>query len=435
MAVVHVHIEHPTARSRYVIKQLIERMLGWPLEFVNSTADLAALKGPRLVYGQTPVEGAFHIHPHGLLEDEGIGKVDPKVSAFLGVPILFPSDLGDLPYDLFAGAFFLLTAYEECSGIGLDEHGRPLSKELHSVRHGYVHRPVVDEWALQLAKHWKAKDPNLPVPDRKYEHVVTVDLDNGFMYRGREWWRTVGSAVRDLLNARWTNVIERFHVLRGKQKDPYDVYQELRKEFAEVSDRTIFFVLTAPRSEWAHAVPVSDPSYAGRLKELSEWAEIGLHPSYRNMLNSELIAKEKKVLQEALGKVVTLSRHHFLRITVPDSFPQLVRNGFVEDHTMGLHDTLGFRVGTCTPYVWFDLNEQKELPITIHPFCVMDNTLRNKLKLDPDAAVHEATELIKRVRDVQGTFIGLWHESFLSDHGDHRGWGSAIRRIINNARS
>ena len=46
MAVVHVHIEHPTARSRYVIKQLIERMLGWPLEFVNSTADLAALKGP-----------------------------------------------------------------------------------------------------------------------------------------------------------------------------------------------------------------------------------------------------------------------------------------------------------------------------------------------------------------------------------------------------
>ena len=72
MAVVHVHIEHPTARSRYVIKQLIERMLGCQVEFVNSTAELAALKGPTLIYGPTPVEGAFHIHPNGFLESEGI---------------------------------------------------------------------------------------------------------------------------------------------------------------------------------------------------------------------------------------------------------------------------------------------------------------------------------------------------------------------------
>ncbi len=435
MAMVHVHIEHPTVRSRYAIEQLIERMLGWHLEFVNSTAELAALKGPRLVYGSMPVEGAFHILPQGLLEREGTEKVDPEVSAFQDVPVLFPSQFGDLPYDLFAGAFFLLTGYDECSGVGQDEHGRPLSKELHSVRHGYIHRPVIDEWALQLAKHWKAKDPNVPDPVRKYEHVVTVDLDNGFMYRGREWWRTVGSAARDLLNGRFTNVLERFRVLRGKQKDPYDIYQELKPELAEVSDRTIFFVLTAPRSEWDHAVPVSDPSYAQRLKELSDWAEIGLHPSYWNKKNNELLTQEKDVLQKALDKGITLSRHHFLRITVPDSFPQLVRNGFVEDHTMGLHDTLGFRVGTCTPYAWFDLNEQKELPMIIHPFCVMDNTLRNKLELDPDTAVREATELIRRVRGVQGTFTGLWHESFLSDHGEYLGWGTAIRQIMNNARS
>ena len=84
---------------------------------------------------------------------------------------MFPTDLGDLPYDLFAGAFFLITAYEECSGVGLDEHGRPLSKELHSGRHGYVHRPVVDEWVLQLVEHWKVMDPDLPDPIRNYKQV------------------------------------------------------------------------------------------------------------------------------------------------------------------------------------------------------------------------------------------------------------------------
>lgn len=435
MALVRVYIERPSARSRYAISQVVERMLGWRVEFVDTIVEITNSEVPLLVYGRIPVNGAFHVYPQGSLDVDEIEELDPPVGSVNGVPVLFPAQKGDLKYDLFAGAFYLLTCYQEFSGVRLDEHQRPISKDLHCVRHGYVHRPVIDEWSLQLAAQWKAMDPRVPDPIRKYKQVVTMDLDNGFKYRGREWWRTAGSLVRDMLNGSYSNVSERFRVLKGDQQDPYDIYGTLKDELSEVSDRTIFFVLTAPRSKWDHAVPVTYVPYAERLKGLSHWAEVGLHPSYKEKFDEQLLRREKIDLQLAVGQTVKLSRHHFLRITVPDSFPRLVNEGFTEDHTMGLHDTPGFRVGTCTPFKWYDLSTEKELPIMVHPFCVMDNTLRNKMKLNPDEAVEHVTELIQHVRDVDGTFSGLWHESFLSDHGEYEGWGKAIRRIMTNAKA
>jgi len=100
---------------------------------------------------------------------------------------------------------------------------------------------------------------------------------------------------------------------------------------------------------------------------------------------------------------------------------------------MGCHDRLGFRAGTCTPYAWYDLERERATALIIHPFAVMDNTLREKLKLDPDAAVEAARAIIDSVKRVRGTFTGLWHESFLSSSASNRAWRLAILRIIREA--
>ena len=64
----------------------------------------------------------------------------------------------------------------------------------------------------------------------------------------------------------------------------------------------------------------------------------------------------------------------------------------------------------------------------------MDNTLRNKLKLTPAEGVQAAKWMVDKVRAVQGTFIGLWHESFLSDHLEAKGWRDAIKEITQYAK-
>lgn len=270
-------MEQPGPRARYAAQQLLGTMLGWQLSWADDRAALAVADGPRLVYGESPVEGAFHVKPCGYLDARKAGSTDPLVVEIDGTPALFPVEGGDLGFDPFAAAFFLLARVEEWSTLPMDEHGRPLSVSLHAVRHGYVHRPVVDEWALLLADRWRAKDARVPSAKRAYRQVATIDLDNGFKYLGRPIWRTLGSWTRDLIRGDWPAVQERWRVLQGDAPDPYLLDDEVLDAFGSSAARSIAFILASDRGKWDHAVPVEDHAYAAYLRSLATRMEIGLH--------------------------------------------------------------------------------------------------------------------------------------------------------------
>lgn len=413
---------------------MLEGMLGWNVRWVPDAKEFAAAEGPRLCYGLHVFEGAFHIVPAGLLNEEGVRKLEPELRELDAIPVLFPVQGGHLPFDPFAAAFFHLTRYEELSGLPDDALGRPLAGRMHASRHAYLHRPVVDEWALLLARTWQRFDTRVPAPQRSYRFVNTIDLDNGFKYLGRPLWRSLGSMARDVFRGAWSELPARLFVLVGQRPDPFDIYDELRQRLSEGAARTVFFVLTAPRGPMDHAVPVEYSAYSERLRALATWAEVGLHPSYNSSEDPRLTATEKERLSSLLGKSVSLSRQHFLRFKLPDTYRELEKNGIGEEHSMGTHEQLGFRAGTCTPFPWFDVLDDRATGLIVHPFAVMDNTLRHKLQLTPDQAVAAAAVLIEQVKAVEGTFTGLWHESFLSRSAEDAPWRDAILRIIQLAR-
>lgn len=431
---INVHLERSSPRARYAVQEVLGTMLGWTVNWEDDRVRFEALTGPRLVYGIHAVPGAFHVLPVDLLGQQGLHPLDPEVKIQDGLPLLFPVTGGDLPFDPFAASFYLLSRYEEALGVGQDPHGRPVAGQLHGARHAYLERPVVDEWALLLATRWRLLDPALPPPQRRYRLVNTVDLDNGFKYLGRPLWRTLGSMFRDAIHGEWRLLPQRLRVLSGSERDPYDIYAELQEPLSQGAEQVLFFVLSAARSAWDHAVPLSFGPYAGRIRGISAWAEVGLHPSYKSSERPGLTAHESLALQSVTGKPVRCTRQHFLRMRSPGTYRELERLGVQDEYSMGFHEQLGFRAGTCTPYRWYDLGEERCTALRIHPFSVMDNTLITKLKLGPDAALAEASRVIARVKAVNGTFIGLWHESFLA-HGDANApWREAILRIIQQAR-
>lgn len=427
-------MERPTPRARYAIQEVLGTMLGWEVLWVDGLEELGRQEGPKLLYGRGHVRGAFLVRPAGLLEEEGVRGSDPGVIVRNGLPLLFPIEGGHLPFDPFSAAFFLLTRYEELAGVKRDVHGRPVAQALHGGRHAYLRRPVVDEWALLLASEWAAMDRALPDPVRTYRAVQTVDLDNGFKYLGRPPWRTVGALARDVLRMEWEEVPRRMRVLAGSEPDPFDIYRDLERVLAPLADRVLFFVLAGERGRHDHAVPLSDRSYADRLRGLSAWAEVGVHPSYHSSDRPWLIARETEALGAVIGRPVTLTRQHFLRMRLPDTYREVERLGMKEEHGMGFHEEPGFRAGTCTPYTWYDVPAERTTDLRVHPFTVMDNTLGNKLRLAPGRAIEVAGELIGRVKAVNGTFTGLWHESFLAHGEKARPWREAILRIIQLAR-
>jgi hypothetical protein len=425
-----IWLEHANPRARYAAKQLFEGMLGWPVRWAEDSEDLRPAEGPCLAYAQAAPDGAFHMMPCGWLSKLDREPIEPETLDLADAKALFPIQGGQLPFDPLAAAFYLLARYEEWVGLPADAHGRPATAAMHAARHGYLQLPVVDEWALLVARKWRALDSRVPIPERRYSQMVTVDLDNGFKYLGREAWRSAAGLVRDALRARWHEAKERLMVLAGREPDPFMLDEEVLACFSYSAQRSIAFVLAAARGPLDHAVPVSDKRYAEYLRGLSQRMELGLHPSYGSSETAGLMQAEHDALVDAVCLPVASSRQHFLRTRLPSTFREAIALGMREEHSMGCHDQIGFRAGTCTPYEWYDLDREEATRLIIHPFAVMDNTLRMKLALAPEDAVARVMPMIAATRKVDGRFTGLWHESFLASSGEALAWRKAILRIV-----
>jgi hypothetical protein len=434
MTDIHVHIERPSPRARYIVRHLLGRMTGWEMLEVEDVETFRGIHGPKLVYGTKPVSGAFHIVPEGLLDRHGTALLDPITGTWGTLPVLFPVDQGRLPFDPFSAAFFLLSRYEEVAPIARDAHGRPVTQTLHSARNGYLQRPIVDEWLIALAEHWRTSDPRLPALKRTYSQVATLDVDNGAMYTGREWWRSIGGAARDLLRGRAGRVSDRIATLMGRREDPYAVHGAFAEMARRHGARAIVNFLVARRGRFDHAVSAAHASMRACIRSMDRQVEVGIHPSYGSSDRLGMIAAQKSALENIIGHAVTVSRQHFLRFRSPTTFRELERLGIREEHSMGMPDNIGFRAGTCTPYPFYDLGSEEETSLMIHPFTVMDSALAYGMRLAPGAAVVAAQRMADAVRRVGGTFISVWHERFLSGYGDEAGWDQVAERVMNHAR-
>jgi hypothetical protein len=433
MARIHYHIERPGPRSRYILEHVLGRMAGWSVEEVTDPVAFNRADGPKLFYGHGNPGDAFHVVPFGLLELEGMEGNDPPMGKLDGSPVLFPN-AGDPGFDVFAASFFLLSRQEEYGPIPRDEHGRPRTEALHAARHGYLQRPVVDEWLHHLADVWRKRDPRLPELQRRYQQVATLDADNGAMYLGKPLWRTLGGAARDLLRGRFGRVARRASVLAGVRPDPYAVHARFLELVEHNGAQAIINFLVAPYGKHDHAIDPGHRQMRACMQAMAGRAEAGLHPGYSSSDRPGEIAGQKQRLEALLGKPVQRSRQHFLRFRLPDTYRTLEELGIREEHSMGLADRPGFRAGTCTPFPFYDLATERCTNLMVHPFSVMDSALCYKMHLSPEQALEAACGVAEAVRAVQGTFISVWHERFLSDYGDEAGWGGVAGAVLGHAK-
>jgi hypothetical protein len=101
---------------------------------------------------------------------------------------------------------------------------------------------------------------------------------------------------------------------------------------------------------------------------------------------------------------------------------------------MGYADEPGFRASICTPFNFYDLDQDMETHLRIHPFTVMDGTLNDYLRLTPVQAIEVIRSLVREVREVNGTFIPLWHNQTLNDRDEWKGWLKVFEMMLEIAR-
>ena len=327
-----------------------------------------------------------------------------------------------IPFDIFAASFYLISRYEEYLPHVKDIHGRYTAEQSLAFKYRFLEKPVVDIWAYKLLEVLKEKFPDYEYKKREYEFISTIDIDNAYAYKYKSFVRRVGGFFKDLLFFKLVNIWNRFAVTFNIKKDPFDTFQQIINIRKEKNIKTIFFFLIGDYTTFDTNVSASKNKFRLLIKEMVDYALVGLHPSYFTMTNASLLKKEKLRLEGIINMPIQRSRQHYLRFSLPETYQNLIDLEVEEDYSMGYASNVGFRAGTCTPFYFYDLDFEIQTPLKVFPFALMDTTLNDYMKLTPRQSLGRIRDLKNEVKAVNGSFITLFHNESLSDYDRWKGW-------------
>ena len=423
-------------RLEFVSKHLFNHLLGTESQIISDPSFYRKQTGPCINYSEEPLNHGLQIFPQGLLSESGIHAIqDLQKEEWNGLFCFFHTGRGDIPFDLFAASFYLLSLYEEYLPSVLDEHGRFDHRNSLLFRNNCLETPIIDRWAYQLKESLeKSGYPTADFRLRKYRAISTYDIDHPFLYRYKGLIKNKAGLLHDGFKRDFKAVRERLSVFFHRSEDPYMQALRFIHAIENQAQRSYYlFVLLGKRGKYGRSTVYSPRDFYRYLKELNS-VFIGLHPSYETYKSNKtykILITEKATLEKNLQHPIIFSRQHFLRMLTPDTFQALLQAGIHEDFTLAFAKAPGFRSGTATPHFFYDLQKEETSSLLLHPTVMMDSTLIFHSGLSPEAALEKIKSLIEACKQLGGDYLSLWHNSNLAGSSEKNPW---IRVFIESHR-
>jgi hypothetical protein len=409
-----IFVPHITPRIRYTFEIILNGLLGTAFEITNQYSNFDQYSGIKWAYSDTPLEnrGYLWIQAIPLLFEEDIHQQDIIPTRWNEFTLFFPTPNGMFPVDPIAISFFLISRYEEYSpDFEKDHHQRFQAKNSVSYQLGFHRKPIVNILSLALAEKIKEKYPDFSWKLPEYRKLTTYDIDIAYQYRGKGWYRLLGSLVKSALKLDFKTHIK---VLKGalniSHEDIYDRFEIHQKWSIHENSKPIHFVLTAPFSKFNKNIDPQHPEFSKLLQYLQTFSDIGIHPSYHSSDYNRLIRKEIEVLEKKTGLPITKSRQHFLKFRFPDTFEALIDAGIEEDYSLGWHDEAGFRMSITIPVPFFNLRTNQQKKLQLFPLTAMDGALFY-LYDSMDMCLNTIDLLNHEVEKYGGIFVVLYHNN------------------------
>ena len=411
-----------SSRLEYVLNFIFKNIL--EIEF-KWTQDSTNLTGVLLNYSDEilPFQN-YQIQPSGFLVD---GNWDFKKHIFLKnkTNFFFPQKKGDHDFDILSSIFFLISRMEEYHSKDCDEHGRFISANSILVKLSLEQNPIVDQWCFSLLSKLNVEFNIELTSPRKFHQYCTFDIDNAYAFKYKGFSRSLGSFFKDLFSFRFYKLKQRVELVRGKVKDPYDNYDYILEFLKTNKLKSIFFFLLGDYAKMDKNIDHNHPYLINLIRSISKNHLTGIHPSYKSFNNLKILKMEISRLDKITSKT-SISRFHYLKFTLPKSYQILLKAGIKQDYSMGFADKIGYRAGTCTPFYFYDLENEYATDLKIFPFAYMDGVLNDKLKFTPEYSSKLISKIKHEVRKVNGSFNAVWHNESLSNQDRWKGWRSVF---------
>jgi hypothetical protein len=382
-------------------------------------------------YTKQPLSNELFVRSHTLLFEQGLSDIEIKVQQWDNTKAFFSTgERSDLPFDIFAASFYLLSRYEEYLPHVKDDYGRFMAKESLAYKNKFLNQPVVDIWAYKLKALLKERFPEFNFPKRLYSVKPVIDVPMAFYFKQKGLLRTLGGTLNDILRLRLRQLYERYLVILGFKRDPYDTFKWIITKQKQNDFRFLVLFLIGDYSTYDKNINSSKKEFVSLIKSVADYCDVGLKASYFALEDITILKKEKRKMEAIINTELKAVRNSFSKLNLPTSYRNLIELDIFNDYSMGYVDTLGFRAGTCTPFQFYDLDYEVQTPLQINPYCLLDfGLLKYASQLDKSEHLQK---LINEVKAVNGTFVPVFHNYSFSDMERWEGFKSLFTSILNS---
>lgn len=386
-----IYVPKITPRIIYTFQQVCSRILGFRIKFTTKIETFIAYKGTKFSYSKQRLGNEIFVQSYGLLEQQGVNDVEISVSSWNGNPYFFnTSQQSDIPYDVFSSSFYLLCRYEEYLPHVKNSLGDFPVEESIAYKNGFIEKPIINIWMNCFFDVLKSKFDTLEYPEKKSNLKLILGVDKAYKYRGYGISRSLIGFAEDILRFKFRDVFVRIKTLFIPKIDPYDVYDflvDLKK--SKTFDMLFTFQLgdySIDTKNISHRKII----YKRLIKSMGDYNEIGLLLSPEGISSSAVLNKEIKrfenIANHELKSILIKDRS----INFPNYYVNLNNTTVEKDYSMGYYNTFGFRTGTFTSHLFYDLNLEQASPKEIHPYYCSSSVFK---ATNPDLLEQKLSEI------------------------------------------
>ena len=367
-----------TPRLTYIFRQIFIRILELPVDFTSSIEKFVSHSGPKLSYTNQPLGKEFFIACDDLLFQQGIQEVSIEVSNWSGLPAFFKmGKTSQLPYDVFAASFYLMSRYEEFLPHVKNELGAFLAYQSLASKNSFLEMPLIDLWAVRLKDKLHEFFPELPhVSWEKPKFQPIISVVNPYQYQKKSLLIIIADTLTALWRFDFFAIIEQYLVLLGLKKDPYNNFEELEALFKEFNTSPLYFFLFAKNTFYDRGVSISNFSFRKLIKNTADLNQVSLLASYSSQEESKSLNRERDQLKKLIIKKIDSVRFNYGLLSASSGYYNLLEHEIQKDYSMGYTEEIGYRASTAVPFYFYDLNNDLQTSLKIHPVVAEESGLR-----------------------------------------------------------
>ena len=380
-------------------------------------------------YTRQPLGNEIFIRSSEFLFEQGLSDIEISVLAWEETKCFFPAgEKSAMPFDIFAASFYLISRYEEYLPHVKDDYGRFTAQESMAFKNNFLDQPVVDIWAYKFKKLLENNYPDYQFTKQQYNVIPVIDVPVAYEYKLKGMMRTLSGTFIDVLTFRFKRLYQRYSVLSGFKRDPYDTYKYIINKQKSSKYKFVFFFLLGDFSTYDKNINPQKQKFVSLIKHVADYCQVGIKISFFALTDIELLKEEKSRMEAIINNAILGSRQSFSKVNLPESYRNLVELEIPEDYTMGYVNHLGFRAGTCTPFLFYDLDFEVQTPLKVVPYQAIDFAfLKYSSLLDKEQALNR---LINTIKKVNGTFVPVFHNYTFSKQDRWKHFKSLFNIIL-----